>query len=259
MRPSNRELPRYWPILFVLDCAGTLRNNFHLQKILYLAQVEHHIPIPYTFIRETYGPYSRAIKADFISLASEGLINLEYGPGWVFTITSRGRDVIKTICALLDEKTHKAFRACVEKWSRKGLHELRQYIYDKHLPSEEVYLQVRTESRDLARTLMDQVAEYPTSSNKLLLMGMLDYTAVALDKEALKDPAQRNHVLRAALQLIDRISDIYDETNANRKVLAELGLGTLRENFDHFQEVCEQYRILPSLYDENVDLAALIR
>jgi hypothetical protein len=258
MLHRNSELPRYWPILFVLDCAGTLRNNFHLQKILYLAQVEHHVPMEYKFSLETYGPYSRAIKADFISLASEGLINLDYWTGWVFAITDKGRERMRAIFAQLDETHLKAFRDCIERWRRKGLRELMRYVYEKHLPTDEAYLQLKAECLDLASTLMNHIAEYPTSSNRLLLTGILDYVDAALNKEQLVDPVHRNHFVRAAVDLVDDVSTLYDETNLRPELLKELGLGSLRGGFEHFQQVCEQYGILPSLYDEKADLAALI-
>ncbi len=258
MTSRSRDLPRYWPILFVLDCVGTLRNNFHLQKILYLAQVEHNVPISYTFVLEDYGPYSRAVKADFISLASAGLIDLEYGDGWVLKITENGRKVVKGVYAALDEKVLKEFKVCVEKWSRKGLHELKRYVYKEHLPSNEAYFESREDFTELTNALMKHLARYPTSSNKLLVMGALDYVTTALGREQLQDPAQRNHFLRTAVRLIDQVSNIFDETSENHAVLRELMLAQLKDDFDHFQQVSEQYHVLPSLYDENVDLAALI-
>jgi len=255
----NRRVPRYWPILFILDCAGTLRNNFHLQKILYLAQVERHIPIPYAFVRETYGPYSRAVKADFITLANDGLIDLRYGVGWVFTITDKGRKAIREMCMTLDEKVLKEFRACVDEWSRRSLHDLKRYIYEKHLPSKEAYLEEKADLAILAETLMASFESYPISSNRLVLVGDLDYVIAAFGKEKIGDPVHGNHFLRAAARLLDHLDNLFAETSTKPTILRELSLAQLREDFDQFQETCQLYHVLPPLYDESTDLADLIR
>lgn len=259
MTTRHFDPPRYWPILFILNSVGTLRNNFHLQKILYLAQVEHHIPIPYTFVLEDYGPYSRTVKADFISLASAGLIDLDYGEGWVLRITDNGRKIIREICDAMDKKTLKGFSLCIDKWSRKGLPALREYVYAKHLPSGETYLERKEDLFHLADTLITNLDTYPISSNKLLLIGALDYSRVALEREQIRDVAQRNHFLSAAAQLLDQIGIIYDETSMKPALLRELRLAQFREDFDHFQDVCEQYQVLPAIYDDRTDLANLIR
>ena len=255
----GRDLPRYWPILFVLDCLGTLRNNFHLQKILYLAQVEHHIPIPYTFALEDYGPYSRAVKADFISLASAGWIDLDYAEGWILRITEEGRKAARNTLAAIDDRVLKEFRVCVDRWSRKGLYDLRRYVYAKHVPSKETYLEKKEDLRLLADTLMTRFDDYPTTANKVLVAGALDYARAALEKEQIKDAAQRNHFLWAVSRLLDHIGIIYDETSTKPALLRDLRLAQVREDLDEFQAVCEQYQILPLLYDDSADLAHLIR
>jgi len=259
MTARIHDLPRHWPILFVLDQVGTLRNNFHLQKILYLAQVEHHVPIPYTFALKDYGPYSRTVKADFIDLSSVGLIELQYGDGWIFRITDQGRAAAQQICAVVDKSVLEEFRKCVEKWSRKGLYELKRYVYGKHLLTEETYMEEREDLSVLAETLMHQLDAYPTSSNKLLIQGALDYARTAIGKEKISDPAQRNHFLRAVARLIEQGSTICTATSTNPTVLRDLRLAQLRDDFNQFQEICEQYQILPSLYDENTDLLTLLR
>jgi len=259
MTLRTHDLPRYWPILFVLDQVGTLRNNFHLQKILYLAQVEHRVSIPYTFALDDYGPYSRTVKADFMSLSSAGLIELQYGDGWIFRITNEGRAVARRICAMVDKDLLEEFRQCVDKWSRKGFYELKRYVYGKHILTDKAYAEEKSDLSVLAETLISQLDTYPTSSNKLLIHGVLDYAKTALGKEKINDPVQRNHFLRAVARLIEDGSAICTATTTNPTVLRELGLAQLRDDFNQFQDICEQYSVLPSLYGENTDLLALLR
>lgn len=253
---SLRNIRRDWPILYVLYKLGKVYNNFHLQKFIYLAKVEANIPIQYTFMKFDYGPYDRTIKNDALNLSLNGYIQMHFDTGWVFEITHKGNLLAKELISKVPIKYRDAFDTILTKFKGYSLCTLKQYVYNHHIrPHAKNEVLKRSLTTNLKKLLGD-FELFPPSHNSTFICGALDYSILALKKEKISDPVQKDHLLRLIYAFANEMRDIYDKVGNDKTLLAKLDLRDSEEQFQLIQSVCSELNILPTL-DEDFDLAIL--
>jgi|GEM_PF-1100482 len=254
----EKELPRYWAILFALDYLGEIYNNFNLQKYLFLAQREAHVPMEYVFSKNDYGPYCSNIKQDAMLLDTKGFIKMSFGLGWEFRLTDRGREMYKKIIKLIPPDVHNSFIRVLHKYGSYSRVALGEYVYKNYMKSLEEIEELKRQLIVEGDFLITNFQNLEASSNTFFLLGTVDYCKIALKKEQLRDEVQKGHLVSVIERYIEKINDFQECLDEKLNILSDISLNCLTEDFGYLQDICKGYAVLPALDDENLDLADLI-
>lgn len=250
------KIPRCWPILYALYKMNRIRGHFYLQKYIYLAKVEGEIPIEYDFAKNDYGPYCLGIKTDAFRLNQEGYIDLiDDCDAWLFKITPKGEKVVQKMMELIPESNLTCFDNILDKFSKYTLTALKNYVYSNHIKED-------TENNDLKKQILIDIKdllslfkEREPNHNSMFIRGSLDYCSIALKKENLTDPVQKDMLLSYISSYNNNILKLNELTMNEPNTLAHLNLEEVKEKFDYIQETCsKELDILPRLDDESADL-----
>lgn len=256
---EEAELPKYWAILYALYRLKRICNSFDLQKYLYLAKVDGNAPIEYIFVEDYYGPCCSSIKHDVISLGDQGYITLSFENGWVFEITDDGVKQVEDFIKDVPVEVQKSFDHILEEYSSLSVVKLRDYMCDWHIKpkpreeSEQLKKQLLTE----IEFLLSEFSHFESNGNSLFIRGSIDYCLLVLKREILDD-IQKNNLLTIVSGYIKKIMILRELTRENPEILGYLCLNDLKEDFELTQEACVEYKVLPALFDEDVDLSAFI-
>lgn len=254
------NLPRCWPILFVLDELDEIQGHFYLQKYIYLAKVEGQIPIDYEFIKEDYGPYSISIKSDAFSLDSKGLIEMFYDSGrWIFQITDKGRFVTERILENVTEDYINTFKEVLSKFTNHSLSQLKNHVYSNHIRSEEDNFKLKLQIYSYIKDLMDYLENEDVNRNSAFLLGSLDYCLIALEQEDLDDPVKKDNLFAQIQSYSTKIEEIIDLISNKPDILIYLDIKECQERFEYLQDiVSNELNVIPRLDDENFDIEFLL-
>lgn len=253
---SLRKVRRDWPILYIVYKLKRVYNNFYLQKLIYLAMVEEYIPIQYAFTKADYGPYDTTIKTDAIDLAKKEFLSVSFDRGWIFEITEQGIEYVKNLLKTIPQKYIHAIDRVLSKFGKYSLSELGSYVYAHHIREADENELIKKAVAKNVRETISNFKHFPPSHNSTLICGALDYCLLALNKEELTDPIQKDYLLRLIYSFTNEIKNIYDQVHRQADVLAELTLDNIEEAFQLVQNVCSGLKILP-LIDEEFDLSLL--
>lgn len=241
------ELPRYWPILYILSKVKCLHDNFFLQKYIYLAKVEGKVPIRYTFTKEDYGPYTIGIKHDFLYLSSIGLIDATFDYRWTFKLREAGKEWIRENYRHIPPTWRNAIDKVLKDFRNMSMFGLANYIYKNHIRSLEQDRQLKEEVMDDCTRLLEKCSEFPPSHNSLLLRGSLDYLLAALDGDASLDSVQRDQLLQFARGYLENVGETLEIINGNQNLVADLDLKDLEEDFGVIEDMCAELGIMDRL------------
>jgi uncharacterized protein YwgA len=253
------ELPKYWPILYVLYRLKRICNSFALQKYLYLAKVDGNAPIEYIFVEDYYGPCCSSIKQDVISLGDQGYIKVSFENGWVFEITEDGVKQVEDFINAVPVEVQKSFNYILEKYSALSMVKLRDYMCDRHIkpkPGEE-YEQLKKQLLIEIDLLLSKFSHCESNGNSLFIRGSIDYCLLVLKRENLDD-IQKSNLLTIISGYLKKIMTLKEFIRANPELLGHLCLNDLKEEFELTQEACAEYKVVPALFDENIDLSTFI-
>ena len=253
------RLPKYWPILYALYRLKRICNSFDFQKYLYLAKVDGNAPIEYIFVEDYCGPCCSSIKRDAISLGDQGYIKVSFENGWVFEITEDGVKQVECFINDVPVEVQKSFDHILEEYSSFPMVKLRDHVYDWHIkpkPREE-YEQLKKQLLTEIELLLNEFSNFESNGNSLFIRGSMDYCLLVLKREKLDD-VQKNNLLSIINGYIKKITILRELTRENPEILEHLCLNDLKEDFELTQEACVEYKVVPALFDEDVDLSAFV-
>lgn len=254
------NLPRCWPILFVLDELDEIQGHFYLQKYIYLAKVEGQIPIDYEFIKEDYGPYSITIKSDAFFLNKKDLIEMEYDSGrWIFRITEQGKFVVKRILENVNESNINRFKDVLSEFRNYSLSRLKKHVYSNHIRSEEDNIKLKVQIYSYIKELIDYLETEDVNRNSAFLLGSLDYCLIALEQENLDDPVKKDILFTQIQSYSTKVMEIIDLISNKPDILIYLDIKEFQERFEYLQDIISnELKVIPRLDDENFDIELLL-
>lgn len=106
---------------------------------------------------------------------------------------------------------------------------------------------------DKINGLISIFENFEKCSNRLLLLGSLDYFKLALKKENLKSP-QKNKLLNSVYDYAEFIENYYFENYKINDNFVYCDLEEINSKFDKLQDYISDLKVLPKVYDEDVDL-----
>ncbi len=254
------NLPRCWPILFVLDELDEIQGHFYLQKYIYLAKVEGQIPIDYDFIKEDYGPYSISIKSDAFSLDKKGLIEMSNDSGkWIFQITDNGRSVTKKILENVTEEHINLFKEVLSQFRTHSLSQLKNHVYSNHIRSDHDNFKLKRQIYSHIKDLMNYLKNIDVNRNSAFILGSLDYCLIALEQEDLEDPIKKDYLFTQIQYYSTKIEEIIYLISNKPDILIHLDTTECQEHFEYLQDiVSNELKVIPRLDDENFDIELLL-
>jgi len=97
----RRTLPEPLKVLKVIANYGEINGILTLHKIVYMLQSKNAVDLNYKFLKYSFGPYSKELEEDLMTLRQLGLIVLEErGDEVAIKLTKKGDEVVKNISAL---------------------------------------------------------------------------------------------------------------------------------------------------------------
>lgn len=253
---AEEGLPKFWSILYALYRLKRICNSFELQKYLYLAKVDGKAPIDYIFVDDYYGPCCSCIKQDAIALGEEGYIKVSFENGWVFEITGDGIKQVENFIRSVPVEVRRSFDHILEKYISLPLVKLRDNWYMNLKPREE-HEQIKKQLLSEIDLLLNEFSQFESNGNSLFIRGSIDYCLLVLKRENL-DEIQKNNLLAIINGYLKKIMTLRELTRGNQKVLGYFCLNDIKEDFELAQKACVEYNVLPALFDDDIDLSALI-
>ena len=252
-------LPKYWSILYALHRLTRIGTSFDLQKYLYLAKVNSNVPIEYIFVDEDYGPCCSSIKQDAQHLGDLGYLDVSFESGWVFKITEAGEKQVEEFIHDVPEDVQKSFDHILQECSSLSLLQLREGAGDlgKEPKTREEYEQLKKQLLAEIELLLNEFSYFESNGNSLFVRGSLDYFQLVLKRENLDD-IQKVNLLILINGYLKKIVLLRELTRENPELLEHLCLNDLKEDFELAQMACVDYKVLPALFDEDIDLSAFV-
>ncbi len=94
-------MPEPLKVLKVIANYGEINGILTLHKIVYMLQSKNAVDLNYKFLKYSFGPYSKELEEDLMTLRQLGLIVLEErGDEVAIKLTKKGDEVVKNISAL---------------------------------------------------------------------------------------------------------------------------------------------------------------
>ena len=266
---ASGRLPRYWPILYVVYRLRRVYSSFDLQKYLYLAKVEGNAPIEYVFVNDYCGPRCASIKQDAISLGARGYLKVSFENVWVFEISEEGARVAKELMNSLPVEVKNAFDRVLEEYSSLPIVKLRDYVYDdgvhRHPGANprtrteyEEYGELKNQIKSEINILLHDFSGIESNANTLFLLGSLDYCMLVLKRENLMDSSQKDNLITLISGYVKKVMLLRELMGDNPELVGEVCLNDLKEDFELIQEASEEYKVLPALYEEGIDLSVFV-
>jgi len=253
---EEEELPKFWSILYVLCRLKRICNSFELQKYLYLAKVDGNAPIDYIFVDDYYGPCCSSIKEEAIALGEQGYINVSFENGWVFEITEDGIKQVENFIRAVPVEVRRSFDHILEEYTSFPLIKLRDNWYMNSKPGEE-HEQIKKQLLSEINLLLNEFSQFESNGNSLFIRGSIDYCLLVLKRENLDD-IQKDNLLAIINGYLKKIMTLSELTRGNHEVLGYFCLNDIKEDFELTQKACVEYNVLPALFDDDIDLFALI-
>ena len=262
-------LPKYWPILYVVYRLKRVYNSFNLQKYLYLAKVEGNAPIEYVFVNDYCGPRCASIKQDAISLGARGYLRVSFENGWVFEITEEGARVAEELMNNLPVEVKNAFDHILEEYSSLPVVKLRDYVYNDNnvhqrpgaklrMRTEYEYGELKNQIKSEINLLLHDFSGMESNGNTLFLLGSLDYCMLVLKRENLSETFQKDNLITLIDGYVKKVMLLRELLGNNPELVGEICLNDLKEDFELIQEASEEYKVLPALYEEGIDLSVFV-
>ena len=94
----RKTLPEPLKVLKVIANYGEIKGLLTLHRIIYTLQSKNAVDLNYRFLKYSFGPYSKELEEDLMTLKHLGLIDVEERKGGaVVKLTKRGAEVVKNL------------------------------------------------------------------------------------------------------------------------------------------------------------------
>ncbi len=265
MSPKKEKLMRGWPILLALHYAGEMALHIRLQKILFLVMSEGKVKMPYNFTKHEYGPYEPEIKLDYLSLENEGYISVRciskpersYS---IFSITKKGEEyVTRTLLRSIGQNNLKRIECVVRKYKGEDWKKTVSIVYERFNLERPELERKRMEIREelfRLRPLWEAHYQKNYCYHVFTSLALIDHSIIMLGKKRFDDlDITQYNVLTSFLEEV--VNYLKRETLSFSPCPETSGCQKtedIEELYDFIQYLGEKYRILPSTYNEDVDL-----
>ncbi len=101
--------------------------------------------------------------------------------------------------------------------------------------------------------LMSIFKNFEVCSNQTIIMGSIDYFKIALKRENLNEP-KKTELMNVIYDYGEFIENFYFENYYMSDDFSNFDLTSVNDRFDKLQDYISDLKILPRLYDEDVDL-----
>ncbi len=243
------EIPRYWPILYILSQLTKLEIYRRLQYLIYIAHRQG-LSATYDFILSNGNLVSPQIKLDLEFMEKKGLIKAIFHNIWVFEITRRGNSYAQRTFKLVPKRQQRIMS--------KVLSESKDMSYSKMFEKLTEELSVKAEDLNykLSNISLDmQVLKYSLKSslpshNLLLLIGSLDYVKDAAKRIKSTDNVKKE-IPFILSEYIKKLEAVVSLTGKNPEALGNMDLSYIAEDFELLQKVCLEAGMLSQLQEKH--------
>ncbi len=264
MSDKRGKLPRYWPILYVVYRLRRVDNSFDLQKYIYLAKMEGNVPVEYVFTDDYCGPRCASIKQDAISLGARGYLKVSFEDRWVFEITEAGARHAEGVMDSLPGDVRDAFDRILEEYSTLPVVKLRDYITDgsrfryKGAKPRSEYEELKKQIISEINLLLHDFSRMESNGNILFLLGSLDYCMLVLKRENVTELSQKGNLIALINGYVNKVMLLRELAGDNHELMGGICLNDYKEDFELIQSASEEYKVLPALYEEGIDLSVFV-
>jgi hypothetical protein len=260
---------RAYILLFVLSHVSAVYTELKLQKLVFQVQNEAKISGGYRYFKHYYGPYSRELAIDTLTLINQGLIQRETAigreyPYSIFRISDRGKAYFnQSVLPKLPSKNSERMRPIVDKYSRYTPHDLAETVYKQWEIEEpgKIDSEIRALETDLHTVSSFWETQYfPECPAVTYYLAFIEYSQDALRKIiTVEDPVVKSVLLSACLELNQRLGSIAEVCSRKSECPARVEQDLCRnpdpsvyEVFGFIEDFCERQKILPKLWNRDL-------
>ena len=106
---------------------------------------------------------------------------------------------------------------------------------------------------DKLDSIMSIFENFEECSNRTIILGSIDYFKIALKRENLKEP-EKTELLNVIYDYGEFIKNFYFNNYKLGANFSNFDLTSINSKFDKLQDYISDLKILPRLYDDNIDL-----
>jgi hypothetical protein len=274
-RSSETELAqeaipeRAYILLFVLSQLKAVYTELKLQKLVFQVQNKAKISGGYRYFKHYYGPYSRELTIDALTLINQGLIQRETVlgreyPYSVFRISERGKAYFEeSVLPKLPSANSERMRLIVDEYSQYTPHALAEAVYKQWEIEQPSKIDSETRALETDLHTMSSFWEtqyFPECPAVTYYLAFIEYSQDALEKVvATRDPVTKSVLLNACSELNQKLGGIAEVCSKKSECPAVVERDLCRnpdpsvyEVFGFIEDFCERQKILPKLWDRDL-------
>jgi hypothetical protein len=269
-RLTQEAVPkRAYILLFVLSHVSAVYTELKLQKLVFQVQNEAKISAGYRYFKHYYGPYSRELAIDTLTLINQGLVHRETVVGReypysIFRITDRGKTYFnQSVLPNLSSKNVERMRPIVDKYNGYTPHDLAEAVYRRWQIEEpsKIDSEIVALETDLNTVRNFWETQYfPDCPAITYYLAFIEYSQDALQKATtIKDPVVKSVLLSACLEMNQKLGGIAEVCSKKGECPARVEQDLCRnpdpsiyEVFGFIEDFCQRQKILPKLWDRDL-------
>jgi len=258
---SFRNIPkRAWVTLYLLHKLGRIPTAIKLQKLVFLLQTEGRVG-DYRFFKRHYGPYSRELDMDTMSLSkslklmrTEIVEGMNY-PYYLYSITPEGRKFVENVVKKkIDKEILERASSIIKKYGSMNHWELQEYVYRNYVISEESFKKLYPHLKDdlVSMNILWKERYADDCPASFFILAIVDYATKVLAKVKQKDDAVLRGVCIASVsELTAKLVDLTSTCQTTEKCPFSLkGLISKVSDYINFiDHYCSQHDILENILD----------
>ena len=256
-------------LLLVLDRMGEINTELKLQKLVFQVQNEAKITGGYPYFKHHYGPYSRELHLDALTLANQEFIKHEVVVGLRYSyskynITDRGRTYFRQfVLPGLKQRDITRMSQVLDKYGDYTPHDLAETVYKQWRIKEPEAI-----SHEVSQ-LLGSLNSVKAFWDSLYLpecfvinyyLAFAEYSLDALSRAASsRDTVVRSVLVHAGKELCDKLETIADACSKRDECPAEVAKDlcnstdvSIYEIFEFIEDFCSRNKILQRLSERDV-------
>jgi uncharacterized protein YwgA len=260
--PDTANIP-----LFVLRQLGEVFTELKLQKLVFQVQNEAKIPGGYPYFRHYYGPYSRELHMDTLTLVHQGLLQQEPIVGlehryMKYNLTEQGKRYFDEFVApKITAKDLNRMTKILLQYAQMKPVELAETVYKQwRIKQPEM---VNADMKELPGTLETvksfwETLYFPECPAITDYIAFLEYSLESLEIARKSDVVVRSVLATACKELADKLSAMAELCSNKGECPVEVAQSlckdsdpTVHEVFEFIEDFCDRNKILPKLLDRD--------
>lgn len=262
--PQNAHL-----LLFVIASLGEVFTELKLQKLLFQIQNEAKIPGGYPYFKHLYGPYSRELHVDTLTLANQGLITHDvvvgnHGPYSKYSITEQGKAYFKEyVLPNLKEKDLTRMRQVLDTYSGYKPLALAELVYKQwRIEDTDALNNASRETLGSLKTVKSfwESLYFPECVVITYYLAFAEYALDAVDRVESRDAVNRSVLVNACRELSEKLETIAEACSKRGECPADVVTDicnstapSVYEIFEFVEDFCDRNNILQKLVERKVE------